>query len=102
VFTYSVEPFLHFKGCQTYQDMSNQEFNFQNFFKQESSEIANTFFLPIKNQARCSMFFFIPSKNQERQKMLEKAQSKSRQEFCHQKARDQEFQASLALLCPEL
>ena len=80
-FTYSFEPFFPFKCCQTYQDMFNQEFNFQNIFKQESSEIANTYFLPSKNQARFSSLFFIPSKNQARQKLLEKAQSRSRQEF---------------------
>ena len=45
-----------------------------------------------------SILFFKPSKNQERLKLLEKAQSRSRREFWHQKARDQEFQASLALL----
>ena len=61
--------------------MFNQEFNFQNIFKQESSEIANTYFLPSKNQARFSSLFFIPSKNQARQKLLEKAQSRLRQGF---------------------
>ena len=78
--------------------MFNQELNFQNIFKQESSEIANTYFLPSKNQARFSNFFFIPSKNQARQQLLQKAPSRSRQEFWLQKAWDQEFQASLALL----
>ena len=80
-FTYSFEPFFPLKCCQTYQDMFNQEFNFQNIFKQESSEIANTYLLPSKNQSRFLVFFFIPSKNQARQKFLEKAQSRSRQEF---------------------
>ena len=79
--------------------MFNHEFICQNIFKQESSKIDNTYFFPSKNQARLSTFFFIPSKNQARQQLQEKAQSRSRQEFWQQKARDQEFQASLALLC---
>ena len=78
--------------------MFNKEWNFQNIFKQESSKISTTHFLPSKNQARFLKYFFTPSKNQARQKLLEKAQSRSRQEFWHPKARDQEFQASLALL----
>jgi hypothetical protein len=61
--------------------MFNQELNFQNIFKQESSKIVNTYSLPSKNQARYSIFVFIPSKNQARQKLLDKAQSRSRQEF---------------------
>ena len=78
--------------------MFNKELNFQNIFKQESSKIAITFFLPSKNQARFSIFFFIPSKNQARQTLLEKAQSRLRHEFCYQKAQDQEFQESIAHL----
>ena len=79
--------------------MFNQVFNCQNIFKQESSKITKTYFFPSKNQARLSISFFIPSKNQARQQLLMKAQSRSGREFWHQKARDQEFQASLALLC---
>jgi hypothetical protein len=47
-FAYSFEPFSPFKCCQTYQDLFNQEFNFQNIFKEESCEIKNTYLLPIK------------------------------------------------------
>ena len=98
-FTFSFEPLFPFKCCQNYQDMFNQEFNFQNIFKQESSEIANTYFLPSKNQARFSFFSFIPSKDQARQKLLEKAQSRSRQEFLHPKARDQILLISDGMEC---
>jgi hypothetical protein len=80
-FTYSFEQFFPIKCCQTYQDMFNQEFNFQNIFKQESSEIANTYVFSSKNQARILIFSLIPNKNQARQKLLVKAQSRSRQEF---------------------
>jgi hypothetical protein len=70
-----------FKKLKTYQDMFNEEFNYQNIFKHKSSKIANTYFFPGKNQARLSIIFFIPSKNQARQLLLEKAQSRSRREF---------------------
>jgi hypothetical protein len=80
-FTYSFEQSFPFKCCQTYQDMFNQEFNFQNIFKQESSKIEKVYLLPRKNQARFSILSFIPSKNQARQKLLGKAQSRLRQEF---------------------
>eukprot|EP00090_Calanus_glacialis_P022711 TRINITY_DN35004_c0_g1_i1.p1 TRINITY_DN35004_c0_g1~~TRINITY_DN35004_c0_g1_i1.p1 ORF type:complete len:101 (+),score=11.89 TRINITY_DN35004_c0_g1_i1:122-424(+) len=79
--THYFKPCFTFKFCKTYQDMFNQEFNFQNIFKQESSKIANTYFFPSKNQARLSIVFFIPSKNQARQQLLMKAQSRSRREF---------------------
>ena len=70
-----------FKLCKTYEDLFKKKLNFQNIFKQDSSKIANTYFFPSKTQARLSILFFITSKNQARQQLLEKAQSRSRQEF---------------------
>ena len=61
--------------------MFNEEYSFPNIFKQESSEITNTYFLPSKNQARFASVQFLPSKNQARHKLLEKVQSRSRQDF---------------------
>jgi hypothetical protein len=74
--------------------MLNQEFNCQNICKQESRKIANIHFFPSK----IVNFGNVPRKNQARQQLPEKAQSRSRQEFRHRKALDQEFQASLTLL----
>ena len=62
--------------------MFNHEFNCQKIFKQESRKITNK----IVNQARMESLFFMPSKKQVRQRLLEKTQSRSIQEFCHQKA----------------
>jgi hypothetical protein len=55
-FIYSFETSFPFKLFKTYQVMFNQELNFQNIVKQESNEIANTFFIPSKNQARFQFY----------------------------------------------
>jgi hypothetical protein len=95
MFKYSFELFFSFKFCKTYQDMFNKEFNVQNIFKQESSKIANTYFLPSKNQARMSVIFFKPSKSQARLQLLEKVQSRSRQEFDKKKLEIKNFKQVL-------
>ena len=87
---YFFEPCFPVKVCKTYQDMFNQ-----NIFKQESSEIANTYILPSKNQAIFSMFFFIPSKNEARQKWLRRVNQDWDQSFDTEKLEIKNFKQVL-------
>ena len=57
--------------------MFNQEFSWQNIFKQDCQYL----FLYKQEPSKITTFFIIPSKNQTRQQLLEKAQSRSRREF---------------------
>ena len=67
--------------------------------KHSSSKITNTYFFSIMNQARIIIFFAHQARIKQDNSFLAKTQSRPRWEFRHQKAWDQEFQASLALLC---
>ena len=75
--------------------MFNQEFDCQKIFKQESSKIANTYFLPSKNQARMATLFIIPSKNQARPQLLEKINQDQDENFDNQKLEINNFKQVL-------